>query len=300
LNRATQGLYPPGSIFKAVTATAALESGKFTPESRFDDPGYCIQYGKPVFNAGNHDMSGPSAYGNVNLFTAFENSINSVFCKIGQQLGAGAVLEQAKRFGFYSSPPIELPPGERSPSGLYRAGTRRLFDPESPDPDVDPGRFAFGQERLLVTPLQMAMVAGAIANDGAVMKPRLVKRIVSPGGQVVVRSRPQKLGQAMKPETAQAVNAMMVAAVENGTGTNAQISGVTVAGKTGTAETGTPGVYHTWFIFFAPAENPIVAGAVVVESQPGGFGGTVAAPIARQLMEAILPVASNLASEEDS
>jgi peptidoglycan glycosyltransferase len=282
-----------------VTAVAALESGDFTPESRFDDPGYCIQYGKPVYNAGNHDMSGPSAWGSVNLFTAFEHSINSVFCNIGQRLGAGAVLDQARRFGFYSVPPLETPAGERSASGLFRSGTRRLFEPENPNTDVDPGRLAFGQERLLVTPLQMAMVAGAIANEGVVMKPRVVNRIVSPGGDVVVRSRPQRHSQAMKPGTAEAVASMMVAAVESGTGRNAQIPGVSVGGKTGTAETGRPGVYHTWFIFFAPADDPVVAGAVVVESQPNGFGGTVAAPIAKAIMEAILPETSNAETREE-
>jgi peptidoglycan glycosyltransferase len=293
LNRATQGLYPPGSTFKIVTASAALESGKFEPDSSFYDPGYCEVYGKPVYNAGNADQDGPEAFGNVDLVTAFEHSINAVFCEIGKKLGAGAVLDQAKKFGFYSVPPLETPSDTRSASGLYRHGTRSLFDPKDPATEVDPGRLAFGQERLLVTPLQMAMVAAGIANGGTVMKPRVVKEVRSPGGSVVARFRPQKLSQAVKPATARAVRDMMVAAVESGTGTAAQIPGVAVAGKTGTAETGKANVYHAWFLFFAPADDPVLAGAVVVESQENGFGGTISAPIAKELMQALLPPPSN-------
>jgi peptidoglycan glycosyltransferase len=203
------------------------------------------------------------------------------------------VLEQAKKFGFYSVPPLETPSDTRSASGLYRHGTRSLFDPKDPATEVDPGRLAFGQERLLVTPLQMAMVAAGIANGGTVMKPRVVKEVRSPGGSVVARFRPQKLSQAVKPATARAVRDMMVAAVESGTGTAAQIPGVAVAGKTGTAETGKASVYHAWFLFFAPADDPVLAGAVVVESQENGFGGTISAPIAKELMQALLPPPSN-------
>jgi peptidoglycan glycosyltransferase len=290
LNRATQGLYPPGSIFKAVTAAAALDSGEFTPESRFDDPGYCVQYGKKVFNAGNPDQSGPEAFGNVDFVTAFEHSINAVFCKVGQKLGPLAVLEQAKKFGFYERPPLETPLNERYPSGLYQKG--KLFDPRDPNA-VDPGRLAFGQERMIVSPLQMAMVAATIANGGVGMRPHVVKRIVSPAGKTVRRTRPRELERAIKPETAAALTLMMERAVTGGTGRRAAIEGVRVAGKTGTAETGTARVYTAWFIFFAPADDPKVAGAVVVERVPNGFGGTVAAPIAKAIMQAILPAESN-------
>jgi penicillin-binding protein A len=293
LNRATQGLYPPGSTFKIVTATAALESGKFTPDSSFYDPGYCEVYGKKVYNAGNPDQNGPEAFGNVTLVTAFEHSINAVFCNIGKELGAKRVLDQAKRFGFYKVPPLETPSDSRSGSGLYDPKTRELFDPKDPATEVDPGRLAFGQERLLVTPLQMAMVAAGIANHGTVMTPRLVKKVLAPDGGVVTRLHPRKYSQAAKPKTAAEIRDMMVAAVQSGTGTAAQIPGVVVAGKTGTAETGERGVYHAWFVFFAPAENPVLAGAVVVESQLNGFGGTVSAPIAKALMQAILQPTSN-------
>jgi peptidoglycan glycosyltransferase len=288
-NRATQGLYPPGSTFKTVTAAAALDSGTFKPDSRFYDPGYCTEYGKKVSNAGNPE-TGPEQFGNVDLVTAYEHSINAVFCNIGKALGSGKVLDQAKKFGFYEVPPLETPGDARSASGLYSHG--KLYRPKH-DYDVDPGRLAFGQERMLTTPLQMAMVAAGVANNGVIMKPYVVKAVRTPKGHLIVRTHPKKLHRAMKPETAGALNQMMQASVRSGTGTKAQIPGVAVAGKTGTAETSKDRVYTAWFIFFAPADDPKVAGAVVVENQLNGFGGAISAPIAKTLMEAILPVASN-------
>ncbi len=158
LNRATQGLFTPGSTFKIITAAAALDTGAFTPDSSFADPGYCTEYGKPVYNAGNLDQNGPEAFGRLDLTQGFQHSVNSVFCNIGKKIGAGTILRYAKRFGFYSVPPFDTPLNERAPSGLYNRSS--LFDPRHPDPEVDPGRLAFGQERMLATPLQMAMVAG--------------------------------------------------------------------------------------------------------------------------------------------
>jgi peptidoglycan glycosyltransferase len=289
LNRATQGLYAPGSSFKSVTAAAAIDSGAFTPDSSFYDPGYCEIYGKKVYNAGNPDQNGPEQYGRVNLVQAFQHSINAVFCNIGKSLGARRVLDKAKDFGFYSKPPIELPSSEVAASGLYNFRKHTLYD----DPGlVDPGRLAFGQEHLLVTPLQMALVASGVANNGVVMKPHLLKAVRKPNGGLVTRVHPQVWKHAMKPSTAAAINQMMQAVVTGGTGTAAQIPGVKVAGKTGTAETGLSHVYTAWFIFFAPADNPQVAGAVVLEHQLNGFGGKVSAPIAKELMQAILPTAS--------
>ncbi|MEX2103627.1 MAG: penicillin-binding transpeptidase domain-containing protein, partial [Gaiellaceae bacterium] len=282
LNRTTQGRFIPGSTFKIVTAAAALDSGRFTPSSRFNDPGYCIEYGKRVFNYA--DQSGPSVFGNVDFGDAVENSINSVFCEIGKRLGPQLVIEYMKRFGFYEEPPIELPSDEIIPSGLYRRG--KLYDPSDPNA-VDPGRLAFGQERLQVTPLQMALVAAAVANDGIVMEPTLVERIVSPDGNVISRSRSSEWKTAMRPETAADLTAMMTRVVESGTGTSAQIPGISVAGKTGTAETGREGQNHTWFIAFAPAEAPRVAIAVGLSNQ-AGTGGSTAAPIAQAVIAALL------------
>jgi penicillin-binding protein A len=199
------------------------------------------------------------------------------------------MLDEAKKFGFYSKPPIELPPSEVASSGLYNFKKGTLFD----DPKlVDPGRLAFGQFDMLVTPLQMALVAAGIANNGTIMAPHLVNRVTNASGGTVVKIHPQVWKHATSQETAAAINLMMQGVVESGTGTAAQIPGVKVAGKTGTAETGEKNVYTAWFIFFAPADNPTVAGAIAVEHQLNGFGGAIAAPIAKQLMQALLPQAS--------
>jgi penicillin-binding protein A len=282
LDRATAAGFTPGSTFKVVTSAAALDTGRFTPESRFDDPGYCVEFGKRVFNFA--DQSGPEVFGSLTFAEALQDSVNSVFCNIGKALGANTILEYTKRFGFYDRPPIDLPSQEVAISGLYNKG--RLFEPRDPS-DVDPGRLAFGQERLLVTPLQMALVAAGIANNGVVMEPTLVDRIVAPDGDVVERSHPNEWKTAVKPSTAAELRAMMIRVVQAGTGTAAQIPGISVAGKTGTAETGVTGSNNTWFIAFAPAESPKVAVAVALSNQ-AGTGGEVAAPIARAMIEAIL------------
>jgi peptidoglycan glycosyltransferase len=284
LDRATQGLYPPGSTFKVVTTVAALDSGAYRPDSTFDDPGYCTEYGKRISNAGNPEA--PETFGHVTLAQGLQHSINSVYCNIGKQIGAGTILRYAKKFGFYAKPPLETPPSERAASGLYDHG--ELFDPKHPATEVDPGRLAFGQERMLVTPLQMAMVAATVAHGGVLMKPQVVKRIESPSGSTISKLRPDALQRVMKPKVADEVTAMMESVVTGGTGTAAAIPGVKVAGKTGTAETGTDNVYVPWFIAFAPADHPRVAVAVVVENVYRGFGGSVSAPIAKQIMQAIL------------
>jgi len=287
VNRATDGLYVPGSTFKVLTAAAALESGRFRLDSTFDDPGYCIEYGKRVTNYA--DQSGPEVFGRVDFTAALQHSINAVFCEIGKALGPLVLIEYAKRFGFYSVPPLETPVNERAPSGLYQGS--RLFRPKNRF-QVDPGRFAFGQERLLVTPLQMAMLAAAVANGGLVMKPHVVERVVSPDRRTVARAKPEELGRAVSAETAAALTSMMEAVVSAGTGTAAQLPGVRVAGKTGTAETGVPGLNQTSFIAFAPADRPRVAIAVMLENQEG-TGGRTAAPIARELLQALLAGGSN-------
>jgi penicillin-binding protein A len=284
LNRATSGLYTPGSTFKMVTAAAALDTGALTPSSSFVDPGYCTEYGQKVSNALNPDQTAES-YGHVSLAQGFQHSINSVFCNVGKQIGAKTILDYAKRFGFYKTPPLETPADERSPSGLYNGP--HLDDPKDPN-SVDPGRLAFGQINMLVTPLQMAMVGATIANGGIVPKPYLIQRIVGPDGSTIRNTTPGNLGRAIKPQTAAELNAMMVSVVQGGTGTAAQIPGIQVAGKTGTAETGVNRVYTAWFVCFAPADNPQVAVAVVLEKQANGFGGAVAAPIAKKILQALL------------
>ena len=281
VNRATAGLYAPGSTFKLVTAAAALDSGAFTPSSTFDDPGYCVEYGKQVKNFS--DQNGPEVFGTVTLTEGLQHSINSVFCNIGKKLGGLTILDYARRFGFYDLAPLETPEDERRASGLYDHG--RLYTPKR-DYQVDPGRLAFGQERLGVTPLQMAMVAAAIGNGGIVMRPYVVDRVLKPGGGGLKRTKPKELGRAIKPQTASELTRMMELVVTGGTGTNAQIPGVRVAGKTGTAETGTP-TNTAWFVAFAPADNPRYAVAVVLENQHA-TGGQVAAPIAKTILEQLL------------
>ncbi len=283
LNRATQGTYSPGSSFKLVTAAAALDSGTYTLDSSFNDPGYCIEYGKKVTNFS--DQNGPEVFGQVNFVQALQHSINAVFCEIGKKLGAHVILDYARRFGFYAIPPLETPVSERKPSGLWR--NSRLFFPKH-DFQVDNGRLGFGQEaRLLVTPLQMAMVAAGIANQGVVMQPYLIDRIVAPDKSTLQRTKPRELGRAIEPQTATDLTTMMEAVVSGGTGTAAQIPGVLVAGKTGTAETGVAHVNTTWFVAFAPADAPRVAIAVALENQHG-TGGATAAPIAKTIMEQLL------------
>ena len=284
LDRGTAGLFIPGSTFKVVTAAAALDSGRYTPDSTFVDPGYCIEYGQRVSN---YDTSSP--FGRVNFSQALQNSINSSFCEMGKELGPGVILDYARKFGFYEDPPVDLPPDERAPSGLYANG--RLL-PESQEGRADPGRLAFGQERMLVTPMQMAMVAAAVANRGVVMEPYLTDRVKAPDGSILLRTEPDEVRRAIKEETAAQLSSMMESVVSGGTGTAAQISGVRVAGKTGTAETGRAGRNTVGFIAFAPANRPRVAIAVYVQNQ-SGTGGSVAAPVAKRIMEALLRVPSN-------
>ncbi|MBD0348859.1 MAG: penicillin-binding protein 2 [Thermoleophilia bacterium] len=284
VNRATQGLYAPGSTFKVVTAAAALDSGRFELDSTFNDPGYCIEYGDRV---NNYDTTRP--FGTVNFLQAMQYSINSVFCNVGIRMTALPIIEYMERFGFYGLPPLDTPDGERKASGLYEGG--KLFRPKDPN-QVDPGRLAFGQERLGVTPLQMAMVAAAIANSGAVMRPQLVQRVQAPDGKRITRLRPDELNRAVSRKTAEDVTRMMEAVVQNGTGTAAQLPGVSVAGKTGTAETGVAGRNNAWFLAFAPSDKPRIAIAVVVENT-NGTGGQVAAPIAKRVLQALMPAASN-------
>jgi peptidoglycan glycosyltransferase len=287
INRASAGLYVPGSTFKVITASAALESKKFGPDSTFNDPGYCMVYGKRV---NNFDTSSP--FGTIDLTSALAYSVNSVFCNIGKRLGAKRILDTAKQFGFYEKPPLETPADERLASGLYRNG--RLFYPKV-DANVDAGRMAFGQERMLVTALQQAMVAGAIGVGGRLMEPHVVDRIVAPGGKVIERQRPRLIRRAVSKETADAVADMMRLGVQRGTGTAAQIFGYSIGGKTGTGETGVPGSNTTWFIAFAGKDEdspPELAIAVVLQNQ-SGTGGTTAAPIAREVMQAILQGTEN-------
>jgi penicillin-binding protein A len=283
LNRATQGLYPPGSTFKVVTAAAGLESGVIAPETTIDAPGTLEVEGQPLNNDFTQD------FGPIALDTALTNSVNTWFAQLGQQLGNDALFETMRKFGFGSTPPIDLPDDQVYVSGVYSEGD--VLGPADP---VDLGRVAIGQERLAVSPLQMAMVAAAVANGGKLMKPQIWQRVIDPDGRVTDKLDPSEYSQPVSEETAAQLTTAMEGVVSEGTGTNAAISGISVAGKTGTAETpgnlacgGGSEENQAWFIGFAPADDPEIAIAASVECTPE-FGGDVAAPIFRDVAEAIL------------
>jgi peptidoglycan glycosyltransferase len=277
LNRATQARYPPGSTFKILTAAAAIERGvepdrTFSGGSEFRTPGGAIRnFGGASF--GQHDFT-----------TAFAKSINTSFAELGVELGDQVLREQMERFGFFEQPPLTgLPADEVRASGiLQRNGT--TLDRTGP---IDEARTAIGQDRLAVTPLQMALVAAGIANNGAVPRPSLIAKVTTPGGRVVEQLRPRRWKQAVAPETAREVGTMMEQVVADGSGIGAAIEGVRVAGKTGTAEA--PSGNVTWFVGYAPASAPRYAIAVALEGQPDGVtGGGVAAPIAREVLATLL------------
>ena len=283
VNRGTQGLYPPGSTFKVVTAAAGLDSGLITPETTIDAPGSLEVEGQPLDNDYTED------FGPIPLDTALTNSVNTWFAQLGQQLGEKTLREYMERFGFYSTPAIDLPEDEVEPSGVYVEGS-----PASATDPVDLARVAIGQERLLATPLQMAEVAAAVANGGKLMKPQIWSRVVDPDGRVTQKLDPSEYSQPISSETAEELTTAMEGVVSEGTGTNAAISGVSVAGKTGTAETpgnaacgGGTAENQAWFIGFAPADEPKIAIAASVECTEQ-FGNDVAAPIFRDVAETIL------------
>jgi peptidoglycan glycosyltransferase len=278
IDRAIAGdLYPPGSTFKIVTAAAALSSGRYTQDSELPGPAR-LDLPQTTTTLPN-DFSGACGPGDrVTLIRAMEISCNTAFGSLGLTLGGDAVREQAARFGFGErlSVPMNVTPST-VPEGMN--------PPQS-------AQAAIGQYDVRVTPLQMAMVSAAVANKGVLMTPYAVKAVRSPDLDVIEETQPQELSQAVSEDVAAQLTAMMRAVVEDGTGTRAQIAGVSVAGKTGTAQQGDDDPPHAWFTAFAPADDPQVAVAVVVED--GGTagseaaGGRVAAPIAKSVMEAVL------------
>jgi peptidoglycan glycosyltransferase len=280
-NRATQGSYAPGSTFKIVTAIAGIDSGKYTPDSTINGKSPLTVSGVPLAN------DGGQSYGPVSFTTAMTFSINTVFAQVAENVGRATMTEYMKRLGFYAKPPLDYPPNEINVSRPY-SPNGKPYHPASPAEDI--GRIGIGQGGMLVTPLQMAMVAAAVANHGTLMTPHLASRVVNPQGQTVQTISPTVQSQVMKSSTAAGVTQMMEKVVEEGTGTPVQIPGVTIAGKTGTAQIGATGSNLTQpaFVAFAPAQNPKVAIAVMVDESRGGFGATVAAPIARAVLQVLL------------
>jgi peptidoglycan glycosyltransferase len=285
LSVASDELYPPGSTFKIVVAAAALANG-YGPDSTWPNPHVLDlpDTEETLENFGGVTCSGGSE---ITLAEALRQSCNVVFGEIGLALGPEALAEQAWAFGFAptsisGSVPFDIPFQE----GIFPDPT--YFLTRRPAVALS----AIGQGNVAANPMQMALVAGAIANGGALMRPRLVAEVRAPDGQVIETYEPEISARPMTPENAALLTAMMVDVVENGTGTAAAIPGVSVAGKTGTAQHGQGADPHAWFVAFAPAQDPQVAVAVIVLD--GGSlgsdatGGRLAAPIAKAVMEAAL------------
>lgn len=266
LDRALDGLYPPGSTFKIFTASAALDSDTVSMDSHFDDPGYLV-----IGDFTLHDNES-EATGYADLTTAFALSSNVDFGQIALKMGLDTFYGYLHRWGLGGSLDFQLP-------------SARAHIPAQDG--IVPGELAqmgFGQGALLMTPMQMALIGATVANDGSEPRPYIVRDVVV-DGVAQSSTAPATLVSPVSPDTAAKVTKMMVAVVQRGTGTPAQLPHVTVAGKTGTA-TNPRGRSHAWFVAFAPAEHPRVAVAIVVENV--GYGATYAAPIARDVIRTAL------------
>jgi penicillin-binding protein A len=280
-NRATQAGYAPGSTMKVVTAAAALDSGEFTPQSTVSGKSPIIVSGVPLKNFSDRQ------FGSITLTTALTNSVNTVWAQVAEKLGRERLNDYMERFGFGSDPPMDYPDGQMIPSGVYDTDKGGLLATDSRKVDI--GRVGIGQERLRVTPLQMATVAATVANGGVRMKPLLTSRIVDADGRTVERVEPAEAERVMSGDSAEQLTQMMSNVVREGTGTAAALEGIEVAGKTGTAELNIARrINQPWFVGFAPRSRPKIAIAVTLENVIGGQGGVVAAPIAKQVMQELL------------
>lgn len=278
INRAISGdLYAPGSVFKLIVSAAAIESGNFTPESKINNP---YKFKLPgtdtyVYNSGEGRCGGQTT---VSLADALRYSCNVPFAQVGIQLGQDKIRRQAELFGFGKSIRVPL------------LVTPSVY-PDSMD-DAQTGLSSFGQFDVRVTPMQMAMVASAIANGGTLMKPNLIENVLSSNLASLYQPKPVEYSKPVSPNTAKLLTEMMVKAVSSGVSGNGQVPGVRTAGKTGTAQNGENDPYTLWFTGFAPAENAKVAVAVVIEDGggmgQGGRGNSLAAPVARKVMMAVL------------
>jgi peptidoglycan glycosyltransferase len=277
LNRGIQEVYPPGSTFKLVTAAAALSSGQYTPRSMV--PGGATldlpQTDSDLPNDSGTDCGGKR----ITLIQALRVSCNVAFGWLGMEIGAEALREQAQKFGFGDEYLTDLP---------GQAESRFPADPDEPQTALS----AIGQFDVAATPLQMAMVVAGIANGGTVMRPYLVDEVRTPDLAVLDKASPEPYRDAVSSAVARDLTQMMVEVVDTGTGTTAQIPGTKVAGKTGTAQTSPDRNPYAWFVSFAPAENPKVAVAVLIEdagvARDAISGSGLAAPIAKRVMQAVL------------
>jgi penicillin-binding protein A len=281
LNRPTQNPQTPGSTMKVVTATAALDSGEFEPSTTLNANSGIDISGVPLANAGGED------FGTISMTDALTNSVNTYWAQVGVQLGEDTMVEYMERFGFYSDPPLDLPSDELAASGPTNA------DGDLVREGFDVGRVAIGQGgeegQLLATPLQMAQVAAAVANDGELMEPTFLEEVTDPDGRTTQELDPDVQSTVMSEETAAQVAEMMTNVAEEGTASGLSVAGATLAGKTGTAEVDIEaGLNQAWFIGFAPADDPQIAVAATIERCQGCFGGDTAGPIATDVMASLL------------
>jgi peptidoglycan glycosyltransferase len=278
VNRPTQSTYEPGSTMKVVTAAAALDSGEFTPDT--------VLSGRSPQEIGGVDLSnaGGEQFGDIDMDTALTHSVNTYFAQVGEKLGTATMFEYMDRFGFDKDPELDFPDIQMAPSGVYSGG--HLLDEGDA---IDIGRVAIGQERLLTTPMQMAEVAAAVANDGKLMKPTFLQEAKDPDGRTIDELDPSEQSDVISSDTANELTQMMTHVTEEGTAAGLTVQGASFAGKTGTAEIDIEnGINRPWFIGFAPADDPQIAVAVMLERCQGCFGGEVAGPIATQVMEDLL------------
>jgi peptidoglycan glycosyltransferase len=281
LNRATQANYQPGSTMKVVTATAALDSGEYEVDDTVSGQSPKQISGAPLENAGGEN------FGDIPLTEALTNSVNTVWAEVAENLGKDTMFKYMERFGFNQKPRLDYPSFQLAASGVFD-GSKLL----TADDSIDIGRVAIGQERLNVTPLQMAQVAAAVANDGDLMEPRLWSKVIDPDGREEELD-PERQSRVMSEDTAEELTLMMTDVVNEGTGGAAALGEIQVAGKTGTAEIDIEGgINQAWFIGFAPADDPQIAVAATVE-RTTSQGGEVAAPISQAVMEVLLGEAAD-------
>lgn len=272
-NRTISGdLYHPGSVFKLLVASAALDSGQFTPETTVPNPAQLqLPLSTSVLHNASRGTCGPGA--EVSLADALRISCNIPFAEIGTELGEDLIAEYAHAFGY----------GQRIQVPMTASASNYPKGMDAPQLMLS----SFGQSNVRVTPLQIAMTTAAIANGGVLMQPTLVERVIAPDLTVIEPFQEEVFSEPISAETAATMKALMVSNVSNGAASNARISGVDVGGKTGTAQNGEGAANTLWFTGFAPADDPQIAIAVVVENGQG-FGNSVASPIARQVIEAVL------------
>jgi len=280
VNRPTQSKYQPGSAMKVVTAAAALDSGQFETSTVLNADSPKTISGAPLSNSGN------SQFGDIDMTTALTNSVNTYWAQVGEQLGAGTMVEYMERFGFYADPKLDYPDDRMIASGPTNSDGNLVRE------GFDVGRVAIGQGgeegQLLATPLQMAQVAGTVANGGKLMEPTFLQSATDPDGREVEELDPQEQADVMNEETAATVTELMVGVANDGTASALSTALGQLAGKTGTAEINVEeGTNRPWFIGFAPAEDPQIAVAAMLEQCTNCFGGEVAGPVAMQVMDAL-------------